>query len=365
MTHLLKWRMTFVGDVMLQHALAASKVYDCLQQSRLVFANLEVPLSEKGHPADKPIVFRGKPELVAELKRAPFRVLSFANNHALDFGSEAMLDTLAILREAGFGVAGAGRDLQEALKPAVTQVGTFRIACIALCCTLPPGFAATSVRPGVAPIRVRSSWICDGALSDEQPGTPPYVITEADPDDVTLAQKAIQSAKNTSDIVLVSVHWGVPPGWSSAFQGPLADYQRPLAHALVDAGADVILGHHPHTLHGVEIYRARPIFYSLGNFVFHSLADRSFHLSRTLVPYRVDRVRPAELRQTAVFSIDYNQTAWATISVRPCHLNDAGEPQFANAESARQILSRLEGLCRELDVQLHVGDGEGCILAPA
>lgn len=365
LTQLPKWRMTFVGDVMLQHPLAASSVYEYFQQSQLAFANLEAPLSERGYPADKPIVFRGKPELVSELKRASFRLLSFANNHSLDFGSEAMLDTLGTLRDAGFSVAGAGRDLQEALKPAVTQVGAFRIACIALCCTLPPGFAATNVRPGVAPIRVRSSWICDGALSDEQPGTPPYVTTEVNADDVLLAQKEIQSAKDTSDIVMVSVHWGVPPGWSSSFQGPLADYQRPLAHALIEAGADVILGHHPHTLHGIEIYRGRPIFYSLGNFVFHALADRSFRLNRSVAPYRVERVRPGELRQTAVFAIDYNEAAWEKISLFPCRLNDAGEPQLADAESAGQIFSRLEGLCRELDVYLHVRDGEGFIFARA
>lgn len=354
--------MTCVGDVMLQHALAPSNIYDFLRNGQLVFGNLEVPLSNRGYPADKPIVFRGKPSLVSELRSASFRLLSFANNHSLDFGVEAMLETLAHVRQAGLSVAGAGRHLQDALQPATIQVGAFKIACVALCCTLPPGFAATDTRPGVAPIRVRSSWICDGALSDEQPGTPPYVVTEAHADDVRRAQKAIERTKTSADLVLVSIHWGVPPGWSSAFQGPLADYQRPLAQALIDAGADVILGHHPHTLHGIEIYKHRPIFYSLGNFLFHSLADPSCRFERSVVPYRLDRVRPPELRQTAVFAIDFSETAWEKISVFPCCLNDAGEPRIADAKNAGLILARLEELCRELNVQLRVGDGEGSIL---
>lgn len=361
MTHLFKWRMTLVGDVMLQHPLAPSDVYKYFRESQLVFGNLEVPLSRRGYPAEKPIVFRGKPALVSELRGASFRLLSFANNHSLDFGIEAMLDTVANLRKAGISVAGAGKDVQEALQPSMTQVGSFKVACIALCCTLPPNFAATTVRPGVAPIRVRSSWICDGALSDEQPGTPPYVLTEAHQDDVLRAQENIQKARSTSDMVVVSIHWGVPPGWSSAFQGPLADYQRPLAHALIDAGADLILGHHPHTLHGIEIYKKRPIFFSLGNFVFHSLADRSYRLNRCLVPYRADRVRPPELRETAVFAIDFSETTWRKISVLPCRLNDGGEPQFAQGKDAEHILNRLATHCQELGVQLLVRDGTGCI----
>ena len=116
-------------------------------------------------------------------------------------------------------------------------------------------------------MRVRTRFETDVSITDEQPGTSPYVHTEVVGGDLAQAVTAVRDARGRSDVVVVSVHWGVPPGWAAPFQGVLAGYQRPAAHALIDAGADLILGHHPHTLHGVEIYKDRPICYSLGNFI--------------------------------------------------------------------------------------------------
>ena len=94
------------------------------------------------------------------------------------------------------------------------------------------------------------------------------------PEDVAQAQGVIRQARRDADVVVVVIHWGVPPAFLAPVQAPLADYQRPLARALVEAGADAIVVHHPHVVHGVELIDGKPVFYSLGNFVFHRLGSQ-------------------------------------------------------------------------------------------
>ncbi len=302
-----RWTLAAVGDIMLEHAPAENPVYERLHGADVAFGNLEVPLADRGHPADKLITLIAPPSVAAALPGMGLNVVSFANNHSLDYGIPALIQTIEVVEAAGVRLVGAGADLAAALLPAVTEQHGVKVAWLALASTLPPGSAATPERPGIAPLRVRTRFEVDVSITDEQPGTSPYVHTEVVGDDLAQAAAAVREARGLADVVVVSVHWGVPPGWAAPFQGVLAAYQRPTAHALIEAGADVILGHHPHTLHGVEVHKGRPIFYSLGNFMFHALAPgRRLTIARPSPPFQLDAVRVPELDESAVFVLDFS-----------------------------------------------------------
>ena len=359
------WTLAAVGDVMLTHSLGESPAYAWLREADLACANLEVPLSRRGYPADKPVLHRADPALAPELARLGLDVVSFANNHSLDYGPDALLDTVAAVEEAGVAVAGAGENLTAAMRPRILHVGEVRVAFLGLSSTLPVGSAATESRPGVAPLRVRVSLLADAPILEEQPGTAPYVATEVLGEDLDRAREAIRTARRDADVVIASVHWGVPPGWAAPFQGILAGYQQPLGRALVDAGADLVLGHHAHTLHGVEVYRGRFICYSLGNFIFHTLAPgKPMQLSRPSPPYDLRYVRPPELSESAAFIFERDAQQW-TLELRPCAFDDEGECRPAEGARARAILERVAGHSTELGAEMVIDHGRGSLTARA
>ncbi|RYE39452.1 MAG: hypothetical protein EOP24_44220 [Hyphomicrobiales bacterium] len=147
------------------------------------------------------------------------------------------------------------------------SVGVATLAFFSFCCALPLGYNATTDRAGIGAIRVRQSFEFDSGFMDETPGTPPFVHSIAHEPDVRAAEVLIREVRERNDVV-VALHWGVPFCYLPTSQGPLAQYQQPLARRLVDAGADLFIGNHPHCLHPVEFYKHGLNFYSTGNFVF-------------------------------------------------------------------------------------------------
>jgi hypothetical protein len=356
------WRLVAVGDVMLERPPAPNPLHALLRGADAAFANLEAPMADAGYPADKLITMRSAPSLAPALRDLGLTVVSFAHNHSLDYGYPALTQTVRVVRAAGVQIVGAGETLAEARRPAYTQHGDLRVAWLAFASTLPPGSAATSDRPGVAPLRVRVRFEADASVMEEQPGTSPYVSTEAEREDLDQAVAAVAAAASSADVVIVSVHWGVPPGWAAPFQGILADYQRPLGHALVEAGAAAVLGHHPHTLHGIELYRGVPVLYSLGNFVFHTMAHgRRFVLGRPAPPYRMEATRPAEVRESAAFVLEFAGARCARLTMHPTVADAAGEQRPADATQASAILDRMQTMCAPLGTSLRVDGTTGII----
>jgi poly-gamma-glutamate synthesis protein (capsule biosynthesis protein) len=354
------WVLGAVGDVMLDRPPAfGNAAFEPLRQADIAFANLEVPLSRNGLPAEKPVVLRADPELASALPALGLDVVSLANNHAGDYGPAALLDTIVAVESAGVASVGAGIDLAAAVEPVLRNVGDVRTAWLAFSATLPSGVAAGPATPGIAPLRVRTSVIFDSAVTDEQPGSSPYVTTVVVAEDLSLACEAVRRARHIADVVIVSLHWGVPPGWMAGFQGPLADYQQPAAHALVDAGATVILGHHPHVLHGIETRGESVIFYSLGHAIFHTLAPgRTMTLARPAAPYRLDGILVPELQETAVFLLDFADAALESVRVVPCALDQAGEARLVHGERAEAIIERVRQLSAPLGTEVqHDRDG--------
>lgn len=289
--------LVIVGDVVMSQAARGTdpRLHALLEDAAVTFANLEIPLTLRGEPQEKAVVHRAHPDRAADLRALGVDVATLANNHMLDYGPEGLHDTLAALEASGVAAVGAGPDTAGALRAHVVDTGAGRVGYLGLCATLPPGFAAGAQRPGVAPLRVRQQVSVDTSLFAEQPGMAPYVHTAVHLPDLEAACAAVARTAEEVDLVVVGVHWGVPLGYAPASYGQLAEYQQPCGRALVDAGARLVIGHHPHVVHPLEVYGDGLIAYSVGNFVFHSWASLAptspdgsggFELGVPAAPYR-------------------------------------------------------------------------------
>ena len=353
-----------VGDIMINTTLGDSPLYDILKNATISTANLECPLTDCEIMTDKLIGLRAPPSVAGQLPRLGLDVVSVANNHALDYTDKGLLDTVKYATQAGVKTVGGGKNLEESLAPVIIEAGTTKIAFIGVACTLPLGSSATEKRPGIAPLRVYSSIALDSAIAEEQPGTSPFVHTAVVQDDLDTVRGVIQKTKKSADLIIISIHWGVPPGWSASFQGHLAEYQAPLGRALIDAGANIILGHHPHVIHGIELYNEGIIFYSLGHFIFHymrSIKKVRPKLTRPAPPYRLEYLDLASphARESMVVLIEI-ETAGnlkprvKRLEMTPCVLDQDGEPITTTAEQAQGILSRLKIYSEEFGASIRV-----------
>lgn len=232
-----------VGDVMLARSLAwrmeadgpgvpFEHVREVLRAADLAVVNLEMAISERGAAEAKTYTFRAGPDAADALVDGGIDVAGLANNHALDFGADALLDTIAYLDEHGIAHAGAGPDMDSARSPAVVDRGGLRIAFLSY--TDIPGahWAATDERPGIA-------WL-----------------------DLDHVREDIAAARNDAGHVVVLYHFGIEGSTA------VSERQREQGRAAIDAGATLVLGSHPHVLQEVEEYGGGLIAYSLGNFVF-------------------------------------------------------------------------------------------------
>jgi len=255
-----------VGDVALRVTEPQSQlagIAPALRSADIAFGQLETPLTNDGTRQLFP-GFRGAsgnadrdPGVVAgQLADAGFTVMSFAGNHTMDRSAEAMLASVAAAEARGIRIVGAGKNLAAARKPAIIAAGDALVGFLAYCSVLPRGYDATPGRAGVAPLRARTFY----EQVDWQAGTAPRIVTLANGFDLAALTDDVRRLRDQVDVVVVSMHWGIH------FEpGTIADYQYEVAHAAIDAGADVILGHHGHVIKGVEYYRGKPVFYSLGN----------------------------------------------------------------------------------------------------
>ncbi len=355
--------IAMVGDIFLQEALPKSAeleaVASLLRSSDIAFGNLETPVSERGTPIDKWINMRMPPALLSQVLEMGFDIVTLANNHMWDFGEVAFNDTLGHLHAQNLPYVGAGGDLDAAWRAEVLPLGEINVAFLGAASTLGPGSAAAEGRPGVAPIRVSESYHLDPLASLEQPGSAPYVYTRAWREDLERAIAAIEAARAEADFVVLALHWGVPPFWRPRFQDGLADYQIEVGHALIEAGADVIVGHHPHSLQAVELHQGKPIFYSLGNFVFHHNRGpvHETPVSRN-APYTVsvDR-RNREWSETVIALADLSKPGEAQYSLQPALLDGDGNPQLLAGDEARAVIERLDAMSPE--AQIRFDDGRG------
>lgn len=272
-----------VGDVMLARGVEAKmkargdwshpfrKIAETLGAADLTFGNLECSVSDVGRNLYHLYSLRADPRAIEGLKFAGFRVLSAANNHIYDWDRPALLDTVRRLREAGIEPVGAGANDLEAHHPVVVDLKGTKLAFLAYVGIEPKEATAGPDRPGVA-------WL-----------------------DSVRAIADIRFARQLADVVIVSLHWGVE------YSPRPRPEQVKLAHQMVDAGADLVVGHHPHVVQPVEQYRGRSIAYSLGNFVFDQkdpATRRGLMLKVTLRGKQVSEVVAAPIAINSSFQAE-------------------------------------------------------------
>lgn len=302
-------RLIMVGDILLASTIEKLmdaqgedypwvKVKNHLQEADLAIGNLETSVATVGKAVYKQYTFQARPSALKEAKAAGIDVLTTANNHTLDFGTESLLETLRNLNKYEIKTAGAGRNEKEAFKPATLKVKGKKIAVL----------AASRVIPTP-----------DWRAQDNQPG----LATTYDP---TLLLEAIKTAKKTNDLVIVSVHWG------KELASYPEKYQVHLAHQYIDAGADIVLGHHPHVLQGFELYQGKVIAYSMGNFIFTSRSEIT--------------------RDSAMLVVEQDQEGQLHPSVIPVFIT-AGQPAPVDLDDPNHdILSKLRQLSQPFNTTL-------------
>ena len=279
--------LTVVGDIMLGRRVSAASSGDParalrplaarLSSADVTLGNLESTLSRAGTPTQGGGSFAADPRVLRGLRDAGFDVLSLANNHLGDYGQRALVETVQQVDRAGIEVLGAGVDRRAARAPVVVQAGGLSIGMLAFN-AIGESPAARQDSPGVAELRMPPR---TGPLDREQ---------------LRSLQRQVRSLDRTTDIVVVVPHWG------EQYTPVAVAAQEQVGRALADAGADLVLGGHPHVLQGMEQRRGALIAYSLGNFVFDmdfsratmqgAFLEITFWGSRVraadLVPYRLD-----------------------------------------------------------------------------
>ncbi len=232
---------SFSGALAAHHAdWPFGEVGKIMRGADLALVNLECVVASRGAMTDKgelkPFLYRAPPVALEALVAAGVDLVTTANNHTMDYGPAALEEQLELLAAAGIAQAGAGRDRTDASAPTYVKVGELILAVIGVDDQATHGHAAVG-----------------------RPGTNSY------PNDDAIARSLvpiIREARARAHLVVVSPHWG--RNWT---EGPTAARVK-LAHALIDAGADAILGHSAHQFHGVEVYRGRAIVYDMGTFLF-------------------------------------------------------------------------------------------------
>ena len=309
-------KFSAAGDAIIQRRIYEGYDFDAIgdviKQGDARFFNLETTLNREGECFASQFsggtYIRTDPEALDDMKRFGFNMTSFNNNHAMDFSYKGLEKTLEALDESGFVHAGVGRNIGQASAPAFLDTKGGRVALISVSTSFEPSMMAGGVtertpgRPGVFGIRHNTKVVVkkdaletlrdiakrtklnaeeemeikdgyklpvpenllyfDGTLFEcgEEEG----IVTSVHEADMKLLERSIEEAKFLADAVIISVHSHTLKGDNK--EDP-ADFIKELAHRAIDAGADAIIGHGPHLLQPVEVYKEKPIFYSLGDFI--------------------------------------------------------------------------------------------------
>lgn len=219
----------------------------------LAVGHLEVPHTARGSELQGDVPAPGAPpENVAAIAGAGFHMLSLAGNHIADCGAEGIADTLALLDAAGLKGTGAGLTLAQARVPVVEERGGMKIGLLSYNCVGPEMSWATADRAGCAYLRIDTA---DGA-----PIAPAANLERVTDEALSILEADIAALRQNADFVMVALHKGIVHT-----PARLAPYERAISQAAIDAGADVVIGHHAHIVRGIEFHRGKPIFHGLGN----------------------------------------------------------------------------------------------------
>ncbi len=309
-----------VGDVMLgSHVIGVieqrgveypfAKTSGYLESAHVAIANLEAPFTSRGEPFEKKFNFKVPPRFARSLVLGGIDAVTLANNHTLDYGLEGLSNTMETLDTLGVFYSGAGMNAQQAHEPVVLNVDGKRVALFGYSMTFPTEFYATKDSVGTAypePERLRAS---------------------------------LTKWRDKVDFIVTSFHWGAEKRETPK------QYQVEFAHLAIDSGSDLVLGHHPHVLQGLEIYKDRLIAYSLGNFAFGSY---SRHAADSIIL----KVYLGENGLVSAFCVPINVN----------NVEVEFQPVLAGGERKKAILAHLRELSQPLNGDRQIIRNSGLIL---
>lgn len=343
--------LKFVGDMTINSKLSERLKPTIIQElsSTLTVGNLEAPVTYSGKNADKWAALKQPPSLLGELRKVNVSGVSLANNHMFDYGAEGLRDTFKNLKKNDIPFTGAGNNLKEALSPIELNNDGSKIRIYSLATTLPLESAASNERPGVAPIRVKCTYYFDGVAIQEQPGTPPTSYCYVDETDLGRVKRILRANKKENVTSIITIHWGMP------YQYNLMDYQKEIAHALIDAGADLIIGHHPHVLQQMESYKEKLIFYSLGNFIWQPSGKRmGVDTKWNFWPPQYGKWGMSQ--DSAIVEIGLSDGEVSEARVTPVFLDDGIPNVFESQENVRhELFKNKEDFFPKLDTDVVKG----------
>jgi len=290
-----------VGDVMLSRTVAKKikdnkdvnypflKMKEYLASADLVFANLETPITPGPVVSSGSMVFHADPGVEKALENNNFSIVSLANNHTPNYGQKGLLDTFKYLQSVDIEYVGAGENEQKANQPIIIEEKGLKIAFLAFNDrdVVPPSYGAGINRAGTALM------------------------------DVAKMTNAVRQAKLQVDLVIVSMHSG------NEYTEVINSSQSTFAHAAIDAGAELVIGHHPHVVQRIEKYQGKYIFYSLGNFVF-------------------DQMWSEDTRQGIAVKMFLNKKGMEKAEVTPIMIENYSQPNILSGKKADKVLKRLK-----------------------
>lgn len=322
-----------------------SGIAPALRSADLAVAHLEVPHTRRGSELQGDVPAPGAdPDNLDALARAGVGLVSLAGNHIADCGAAGIADTLDRLDQLGIAHAGAGSTLADASRPALIERRGRRVALLSYNCVGPEAGWAAPDRAGCNFLRMEAG--------DGRPVAPNSLLVAPAIEALERLRADIAATRANADLVIVALHKGIVHT-----PAKLAPYERPLAEAALDAGADVVVGHHAHILRGVELRDGRPLFHGLGNgcVVTHALSPAQDHPARAawakkrrelfgfepdpryaLAPFHPEAVH------AAIGVVRIEADGGLRMGVIPVHVEPPGRPVCVNDARAEQVIAYLD-----------------------
>jgi Bacterial capsule synthesis protein PGA_cap len=344
-----------------------------LRSGDVVIGQVEVPHSTRGQMQSADVPARpSDPENLRALPRTGFNVATLAGNHIADGGPEAIEDTLATLRELGIATTGAGMTLAEARRPSIVEARGMSVGVLSYNCVGPRESWARPSKAGCAYLNVLTHYELDHA----SPGGPPTIYTFATPETLDEMREDIAALRSAVDVVVIAFHKGI-----GHLRSQVAMYEREISRAAIDAGADIVVGHHAHIMRGIEIYKGKPIYHGLGNFVTvtRALSPRNTDTPEAaawakrrmeLFGFAPDPNMPTypfhpESRNTIIVDCRVRPDRAVDAGVVPCWIDDDGRPVPQRQDQGQAVVDYLEVIGQEAGLSADYSwDGDRVVVRP-
>lgn len=315
--------LAFTGDVMLGRVVNQyinrlgveypwGNVLPLIKKVDLSITNLECAITSNKQKSEviKPFYFRADSKAIEVLKVADIDYVSLANNHSLDFQEKGLLDTIKLLDKNGIKHAGAGKNLEEASKPAILETKGIKFSVLSYA-DYPEEWSATGTKPGLN-----------------------YTPVTLDKEYFSRIKESIIQARQQADFVIFSIHWG-----PNMRQYPTKDFIE-FAHAVIDAGVDIFHGHSAHIFQPIEIYKGKPIFYDCGDFVDDYAVDPDLRNDYTLLYFVIINTKTKRIEK---------------IELIPCFIHSYKcQVNLADGETFKEITDKVKNLCEFFNTKIKL-----------